>query len=68
MDVFGWQHSAFAIFGDDEPHNRNTVFPDDPTEYNKHTLFVQSPVEQQVSLSMHSYHPKHYHGACYGSW
>ena len=65
-DVLGWYHSSFAIFGDDEPVNRDRVFKDDDTEYNIHTLLIQSPVAQKVQFSTHSYHFKHYHGDC--SW
>ena len=54
----------FAILGDDEPVNRGTVFAEDDTEYNKHTIVVKSPIAQRVQFSLNRYHPKHYHGAC----
>lgn len=38
QDVFGWKHSSFAILGDDAPVDRQTVFNNDPKEYNKHVL------------------------------
>lgn len=63
-DVYGWSHSAFAILGDDDPVDRQTVFRGDPTEYNKHVLLVESPVDQLVSLSVHAYSIKHYQNMC----
>lgn len=63
LDVTGWSHSAYAVFGDDEPYNRQEPWGDG-WEYNVHNLSVISDIDQEVYLSAHTYHFKHYHGAC----
>jgi len=63
FNIIGWKHTAFAVFGDDEPHNRQEPWGDG-VQYNVHNLYIMSDVDQEVSLSAHSYHFKHYHGAC----
>ena len=44
-DVSKWHHSAFAMFNDEEPLNRERIFWDSDKEYNVHTLIVESAVE-----------------------
>lgn len=62
-DIKGWSHTAFAIFGDDEPVNQQNVFGDG-FRYNVHKLYISSPVRQKIIRSTHTYHDKHYHGEC----
>lgn len=63
LNIFGWNHSQFAVFGDDEPFNRQETF-NDGFMYNVHNLSLISEIDQEVYLSAHTYHFKHYHGAC----
>ena len=63
-DISGLKKSTFAVFGDDQPINRQRVFFEDPTEYNVHNIKIYSYEAQRVSLSAFSYHFKQYHGAC----
>ena len=44
QDLSDWFYSAFAVFGDDEPVNAQTLWYEDPTEYNVHTLILTSAV------------------------
>jgi len=67
-DVYGMHYAAFAFLGDGEPLNRNTVFFEDDTEYNIHTLKIYSSEAQNATISAHAYNFKHYHGACFGDY
>ena len=44
MDVSKLHYNSFVFQGDDNPVNRRTVFADDDTEYNVHTIDIISPV------------------------
>ena len=67
-DVNGLHFASYAVFGDDEPYNREQFFSDDPDPFNVHYLLVESPVAQNVWLSAHTYHHKYYYGACDEGW
>lgn len=63
FDVSDWKHSAFSVMGDDTDYNVQEPFGDG-TRYNTHNLYIMSDVDQEVMLSAHTYHFKHYHGEC----